>query len=748
MYCENCGKECENTTLCSECKKQTAKRRKPSGKIIAVLCGVIVIAVSCIALFNKSDAQESSSIRAGEFSLEGFADYIKSSATKSSGKSYSPLTSKKDQTILIYIVGSDLESENMAASLDLCELMNSDIDTDKTSVVVYTGGANYWHNGIPADKNCVLYLQNPGELGYVSQNNAMNMGDPFTLANFLEYGYSAFPADEYSLILWNHGGGTINGYGVDQISGDVLFLKELNSALENSPFNEKNKLKWVAFDACLMATVETAFVFSDYAEYMIACQEISSAMGFDYTELNKVCGKGMSAKAVAQSISTSAQECLYSSNNDALSFMADKSTYSCIDLSKVDEVETALGALFKKVDNNLADDYDDLCRIINSLYNYASSFNQSTYTDLVDLGGLVRGLKAVYPDEAQNLLNVLNNFVVYNNTKTSYSNGVSIYIPFNDLSYIDTYLMIYETIGFSDVYTDFISDFVKALSSDGEDIWSDSEEIEETAAPTTAAPTTAAPTTDAPTTDAPTTAAQESTTALSPNEKKENIPVSNITLNLNEKQRKHLLEAEKNVYCKNDQGLYWLVSRTSDVTVSQNSLSADFDNYYYELTDGKTRSAVSLIEVSRTEDEVMYIAPAILSKADSRDYFSFLSEGFTVKVAIVFNDKYPEGKVLGFYFFDDSENSRLYQFEKGCNLLALAQGADEKEYDEYGNLKPITSWKQLHFLHAEEYLVTDSELKLVKTKITPDEKMYGNIVITDTYGYSFGTSFRRIKYAE
>ncbi len=54
------------------------------------------------------------------------------------------------------------------------------------------------------------------------------------MSSFLNYGFDFFPADSYSLILWDHGGGPVLGYGVDENFRDLLTLDELSEALEDS----------------------------------------------------------------------------------------------------------------------------------------------------------------------------------------------------------------------------------------------------------------------------------------------------------------------------------------------------------------------------------------------------------------------------------------------------------------------------------------------------------------------------------
>ena len=121
-----------------------------------------------------------------------------------------------------------------------------------------------------------------------SSNIPLDMGEANTLTNYLQFCYDNYKTDHYSLVLWNHGGGPLVGYGKDELyEGDTLMLSEIDSALANSPFTGENKLDWVGFDACLMGSIEIAGVMSKYADYMIASQETEPGCGWDYSFLSE-----------------------------------------------------------------------------------------------------------------------------------------------------------------------------------------------------------------------------------------------------------------------------------------------------------------------------------------------------------------------------------------------------------------------------------------------------------------------------
>ena len=164
-------------------------------------------------------------------------------------------------TVMIYMVGSDLEAKTGAGTEDLTEIAGSGVDLSKTNVLVYAGGSPKWHNDLAdPEKHTVLLLKEEG-FQQITQLQAYSMGESQCLSNFLKYGYSNYPAQQYMLILWNHGNGPVMGYGKDMLFGnDSLTLSEMRQALEDSPFGEGNKLAWVGFDACLMASAELCCV--------------------------------------------------------------------------------------------------------------------------------------------------------------------------------------------------------------------------------------------------------------------------------------------------------------------------------------------------------------------------------------------------------------------------------------------------------------------------------------------------------
>ena len=59
-----------------------------------------------------------------------------------------PKLADKDYTVMVYVVGSNLESHYGAATNDLNEMIASGLDYDKNNLLVYTGGSKRWTSDI------------------------------------------------------------------------------------------------------------------------------------------------------------------------------------------------------------------------------------------------------------------------------------------------------------------------------------------------------------------------------------------------------------------------------------------------------------------------------------------------------------------------------------------------------------------------------------------------------------------------
>ncbi len=120
----------------------------------------------------------------------------------------------------------------------------------------------------------------------------VNMGNPQTLINFVQWAKKTYPAQHYALVLWDHGGGwrapivdpaVQKTIAVDDSSGgDRLNAPELRGAYEAISSGGSDPLDLVGFDACLMGMIEVDGQLIPYAEVRVGSEETEPGEGWPY----------------------------------------------------------------------------------------------------------------------------------------------------------------------------------------------------------------------------------------------------------------------------------------------------------------------------------------------------------------------------------------------------------------------------------------------------------------------------------
>ena len=156
-------------------------------------------------------------------------------------------------TIMVYMCGTDLESQYGMGTADLKEMVSASISSN-INLIVYTGGCKKWRvNGISNTNNQIWQIKN-GQLHQLESNAGTGaMTDPKTLTTFIQYCKSNFPANRNMLIFWDHGGGSLSGYGYDERNtrSGSMDLTQIKQALTNGGVI----YDFIGFDACLHFSV-------------------------------------------------------------------------------------------------------------------------------------------------------------------------------------------------------------------------------------------------------------------------------------------------------------------------------------------------------------------------------------------------------------------------------------------------------------------------------------------------------------
>lgn len=422
-------------------------------------------------------SSETQQYQSGDYGYSVFSDSLYgslNSGSVSSGWELTPNTGKLDTTVdsaarpryttlfgngadtvtvMVYMCGTDLESGSGMATSDLSEMAKATLG-DNVNVVIYTGGCTGWRNSIISSSVNQIYelATSAGGNGFkcvVKDAGSVSMTKPSTLADFIGFCDKNYPANRNMLILWDHGGGSLSGYGYDQkfSSSGSMTLKGINEALESGGV----KFDFIGFDACLMATAETALTLTPYADYLIASEETEPGIGWYYTDwISELCANPSipTVQLGKRIIDDFVEKCASACRGQA-------TTLSLVDLAELQETVPASFSAFAAATTELIE--NDGYKTVSDARSGAREFSTSKI-DQVDLVHLANGIGTA---EAKELTDALLGAVKYNRTSSGMTNayGLSVYFPYRRVSSVDSAVSTYEAIGISDEYSRCIQAF-------------------------------------------------------------------------------------------------------------------------------------------------------------------------------------------------------------------------------------------------------------------------------------------------
>lgn len=353
-----------------------------------------------------------------------------------------------------YLCGSDLESGNGAATDDLLEMMEVTLPENVT-VVIETGGAAEWMNDMVDASVIQRYVYSIDEITLVDEQEQANMGDPATLQNFLSFCETNYPADHKMFLFWDHGGGSVAGAACDEnYDYDALTLTEMDQAFSSVYQGQKLPLEMIGFDTCLMSTLDTANVFKQYASYLVASEELEPGNGWDYNGWLSALGKnpGMNGAQLGTVICDTFMAGCESFDT------ADEITLAVTDLKKLDDLLTAFNSMGKEILSSAIAApavCGEFARSAQRAENYGGNNNTDGYTNMVDLGDLVRKAENILPETATQVLEALDDAIVYkiNGQYRQNASGLSVYYSYNG---DEQELASYSEVAADPVYPNFI----------------------------------------------------------------------------------------------------------------------------------------------------------------------------------------------------------------------------------------------------------------------------------------------------
>lgn len=580
-------------------------------------------------------------------------------------------------TVLMYMCGTDLQSDCLADMREMC----SSEKPDNVTIVVQAGGANTWDDSRLTPNTVNRFLIQYNDMQDIEDIGSQSMGDPETLIDFLDYGISNYPADRYMVVMWDHGGGATGGICYDQTDeDDCLTGDEITYALyQNRTRHPDFMFDIIGFDACLMATYEFAMQICDYGRYMVASEELEPYLGWNYEWLNAFADNpgietGDWAKAIVDAYY---EACMADNPNDYVSL-------SAVYLPAMLQVNACMEQFSQYLVQALeAGELGSFSRARQNMYAFGEFDKNSS--DMVDMMAFIDAFRSIAPNTASRLESALGRAVEYSlgSDMFDYLSGLSILFPMDTRGDFDNYIQYYDYNGFYPNYTDFIKGYTALLNGgsyrfavqapdkvDGSEIASpafqgsltqavysptgsfvadegDSGDApQESALPSptpTAAPFIFTPFTGNGASGGAGTDAQ--TTAAPPQEafQANGLPASYdpntayaYTLSLSSEDLQNLSNVEGNLFIdiSDDDGAYYI-----DLGYVQNAW-IDWQNAeVYSLFDGRW---------PMMEGQLVAMYDQVKTNAMRRSVIPVLCNGVEGYLAVLFNSDAPGGKIIGF----------------------------------------------------------------------------------------------------
>ncbi len=366
-------------------------------------------------------------------------------------------------TLMVYLCGTDLESDGGLAADDLREMIESGVTPGgKLTVYIQTGGTKKWSVSGLKNKEGERWTLTSEGMEKLESLGRVDMGDGATFSDFLQYGLKTFPADRYGLILWDHGAGASDGVCYDEITGNSLNMQEIYTAMTAAAKAPAfRKFAMVGFDACLMADYEMAVHLAPFAETMVASEETEPGEGWSYKRWLPALAKdtGIDAQKLGKKIVDSFIQSVENSGYGELG------TLAVIDLNHIDALRAAMeamaGSLTGEIDGG---NFNALSRIRQKTPSFGQTSDAAS--DMIDLGVFASMFSPFDKQGAARLTQALADAVPYSRCTSNLSgiSGLAVLVPFTTRADADAYMPAYDAQNLMPAYTGFVRSFVNQLS--------------------------------------------------------------------------------------------------------------------------------------------------------------------------------------------------------------------------------------------------------------------------------------------
>ncbi|MCR4876071.1 MAG: hypothetical protein K5922_02735 [Clostridiales bacterium] len=366
---------------------------------------------------------------------------------------------EKKYTVMMYICGADLERDNGQESASMADVLASRYNTEAINVIGLLGGTPRW-SGNRFDPSVLNIVNVGGRRPTKVDELALGaMSDPATLTTFLSYCAENYPAEHYILVICDHGGGPLLGCCVDYLfERSLLSVNALSQALADSPFADRG-LDTIAFDCCLMGSLEISNRLAPYAKYLVATEDSMYGMNHDWlTGMENDGSELETAQRIADST--------YRKNRDTIAAQkaVQLNSVSVIDLVKI---PAAIAAMDRYFAERPQPDKDSFTAISHQrrdavAFGITESGGNSQY-DLVDVGSLVSGMDAGTESGAA-LMEALAEAIPFHEADVENCAGLTVYHPYTNRQAAENSMEIYAGLGFAPSYVDYVINYTSIMT--------------------------------------------------------------------------------------------------------------------------------------------------------------------------------------------------------------------------------------------------------------------------------------------
>ena len=443
----------------------TEGEEKTLKKIIVGVLAALGVLFILIMLIPDDEEQAPSQEVSQSASVEQQENTVAPAETNADIETVSVGTDARSATIMVYMNGSDLESEAGEASTDISEMLESGIGKN-VNVIIQTMGTKEWQDYNISARTAQTYRVDNGKLSLLRDNlGQLDCTKKDTLSEFVGYCKKYYPADRYMFLFWDHGGGPVYGFGYDewQDQEDSLTIAEIAKA-----FSEHSDVHFdiIGMDCCIMASIETCYAFSPYCKYALLSEDFESGLGWNYTGWMKILEEnpGISTPLLGKYI---VDDIVKDNEN---SFGGDSACVSLFNVATSKDLFAAWKAYaYKNEDALLNKNYSRVHKAKGRGFWEYWGLDESNVTlsdyYISDVLALMENIDNS-SDEAKSLTSALKAAVAYyGHTKDKNElTGLAVSLPYGDSYFYGRMQEVFTDIGLDKEYIDWLGSFV---SSDG-----------------------------------------------------------------------------------------------------------------------------------------------------------------------------------------------------------------------------------------------------------------------------------------